>query len=77
MRDIDEAIQKEHFERCINLKNILQQVDTRSEKQHVVFAPQYAGTIVSLTSLENYWIIILVKIFEGKITDVIREKKPL
>lgn len=77
MEDIDEAIEKEHFERCINLKNILQQVDTRSEKQHVVFAPKYAGTIVSLTSLENYWIIILVKIFEGKITDVIREKKPL
>ena len=76
LADIDEAITKEHFERCINLKNILIQIDQWTEKQHVVLAPQYAGQIIAIHELDNYWVIIMIKIFEGKITDVIREKKP-
>lgn len=76
LTDIDEAITKEHFERCINLKNILTQVDQRSEKQHVVLSTKYTGSIISISELSNFWVIIVVKIYEGKITDVIREKKP-
>lgn len=75
IRDIDIAIQKQNFERCINLKNIIQQIDQRTEKQHVVFAPKYQWNIISITPLQNFWIIIIVKIFQWKITDVIREKK--
>jgi excinuclease UvrABC nuclease subunit len=73
--DIHEAIKKEHFERCARLRDILNQVDARSEKQHVVLDPNYSGLIVRITPLQNFWVIILVKIFEGKMTDVIREKK--
>lgn len=73
--DIHEAIKKEHFERCASLRDILNQVDARSEKQHVVLDPNYSGLIVRITPLQNFWVIILVKIFEGKMTDVIREKK--
>lgn len=74
--DINEAIQKQHFERCANLKNILVQIDAWTEKQHVVLAPNYSGMIVRITPLQNFWVIIVVKIFEWKMTDVIREKKP-
>jgi len=73
--DIHEAIKKEHFERCARLRDILNQVDARSEKQHVVLDPNYSGLIVRITPLQNFWVIILVKIFEGKMTDVIREQK--
>lgn len=73
--DIHESIKKEHFERCASLRDILNQVDARSEKQHVVLDPNYSGLIVRITPLQNFWVIILVKIFEGKMTDVIREKK--
>jgi len=73
--DIHEAIKKQHFERCASLRDILNQVDARSEKQHVVLDPNYSGLIVRITPLQNFWVIILVKIFEGKMTDVIREKK--
>lgn len=73
--DIHEAIKKEHFERCASLRDILNQVDARSEKQHVVLDLNYSGLIVRITPLQNFWVIILVKIFEGKMTDVIREKK--
>ena len=76
MSDIQESIKKEHFERCITLRDILSQIDDRSEKQHVVLDPVHSGTIVRISSTEKFWIIILVKIFEGKMTDVIREKKP-
>lgn len=75
LTDINEAIEKEHFEWCINLRSILQQIDQRTEKQHVVFSPNHEGNIISITPLENFWIIIIVKIYEGKITDVIRDKK--
>ena len=75
MNDIDEAISKEHFERCINLKTILTQIDAWTEKQHVVLAPNYSGHIITINELKNYRVIIMIKIFEGKITDVIREKK--
>ena len=73
--DINEAIKKEHFERCINLRDILNQVDAWTEKQHVVLDPSYTGMIIRITPLQNFWVIIVVKIFEWKMTDVIREKK--
>jgi excinuclease UvrABC nuclease subunit len=41
----------------------------------VVLDPSYTGMIVRITELQNFWVIILVKIFEWKMTDVIREKK--
>ena len=73
--DINEAISKQHFERCANLRDILHQLDAWTEKQHVVLDPSYTGMIVRITELQNFWVIILVKIFEWKMTDVIREKK--
>ncbi len=73
--DINEAISKQHFERCVNLRDILHQLDAWTEKQHVVLDPSYTGMIVRITELQNFWVIILVKIFEWKMTDVIREKK--
>ncbi len=76
LTDIEEASEKEHFERCINLRNILTQIDQWTEKQHVVLAPQYSGYIIAVNELNQFWVIIMIKIFEGKITDVIREKKP-
>ncbi len=59
----------------MSLRDILQQIDTWTEKQHVVLDPNYTGMIVRITSLEQYWVIVMIKIFEGKMTDVIREKK--
>lgn len=73
--DINEAITKQHFERCTNLRDILHQLDAWTEKQHVVLDPSYTGMIVRITELQNFWVIILIKIFEWKMTDVIREKK--
>lgn len=73
--DINEAISKQHFERCASLRDILNQVGARSEKQHVVLDPSYTGMIVRITALQNFWVIVLVKVFEWKMTDVIREKK--
>lgn len=75
LTDINEAIEKQHFERCINLRNILEQIDQRTEKQHVVLAPQHTGSIIRITAINNFRVIIMIKIFEGKMTDVIREKK--
>lgn len=75
LTDIKESIEQQHFEWCASLRDILQQIDTWTEKQHVVLDPNYTGMIVRITSLEQYWVIIMIKIFEGKMTDVIREKK--
>ena len=73
--EITVSIAKQHFERCASLRDILSQMDAWSEKQHVVLDPSYSGLIIRITPLQNFWVIILVKIFEGKMTDVIREKK--
>ena len=75
LTDITESIEQQHFEWCASLRDILQQIDTWTEKQHVVLDPNYTGMIVRITSLEQYWVIVMIKIFEGKMTDVIREKK--
>lgn len=72
---MDEAIEHQRFEWCIKLKTMLAHLDQWTEKQHVVFAPEYQGIIVSITALQNYWIVIVVKIYNGKVTDIIREKK--
>ena len=75
MTSITESIEQQHFEWCASLRDILQQIDNWTEKQHVVLDPNYTGMIVRITSLEQYWVIVMIKIFEGKMTDVIREKK--
>lgn len=76
MEDLNHSIQQEHYERCASLRDILKQIDAWTEKQHVVLDPDYNGVIIRITSLQNFWAIILIRIVEGKMTDIIRDKKP-
>ncbi len=73
--DIQTAIAKEHFERCAILRDILSHIEQRTEKQHVVLSPKYSGKIIRIIQTDKSRIIIMVVLYEGKMTDVIREKK--
>ena len=75
LTDINDAIVKEHFEWCASLRDILTQVDKWTEKQHVVLDPSYTWIMIRITSINSYRVIIMIKIFEWKMTDIIREKK--
>lgn len=72
---MEDAIAKQHFERCARLKTLLSHIDQRTERQHVVFAPEYDGVIAVITELQAYRIVIIMRIMEGKIIDIVRKHR--
>jgi hypothetical protein len=68
---------KQQFERCVQLRNIYEYIQTLGQKQEVVFNRPVTGTILSIHQVHTYWVMIFVKFFEGKIIDIIRERIPV
>jgi excinuclease ABC subunit C len=74
-KEIMKAASKQQFERCAQLRDMYRYIETLSEKQEVVFSRPVTGNVIHIEQIHSYWVVIFVKFFEGKIIDIIRERK--
>lgn len=75
-QQVETAIQREQYERCAKLRDIYHYVESFAQKQEVVFAQPVTGNILSIHQVHHYWVLIFVKIFDGKIIDIVRDRIP-
>lgn len=73
---IKKAAEKQQYERCAQLRDIYHYIETFGQKQEVVFSRPVDGNIIWIEQIHAYWVVIFVKIFDGKIVDVIRQRIP-
>lgn len=75
-KQIEQHSQHNHFERCAKLRDVYQFIETleRSYPQIILKKPVswYLGKLSETT---HYRVIVLLHIVEGKVVDIIREKK--
>jgi excinuclease ABC subunit C len=76
-KEIHKAASRQQFERCVQLRDMYRYIETLSEKQEVVFSRPVTGNVIHIEQIHSYWVVIFVKFFEGKIIDIIRERKPI
>jgi len=73
--DITYHVSKENYERCAQLKDIYEYILSREEKsQTIVMNRSRNGRYTTVTHLEQYHIIVSLKVFEWRIVDVITEQ---
>ncbi len=64
-----------NFERCAQLRDVYQHIQLRDERyQSVVLTKPRTGKVCWITTLQNFYVVIIVVFADGKIVDVIREK---
>ena len=73
--EIQEAIEKEHFERAAQLRDILQHIDQHTQKQSVFVNPWLTWFVAKVVSLQNRRVFTIINVYEWKIIDVIRGKQ--
>lgn len=76
-QEIIKSSAKEQFERCAQLRDTYHYIDTLSEKQEVVFSHPVTGNVIWIEQVHSYWVVIFVKFFDGKIIDIIRERRAI
>lgn len=75
-QQLNEAVAQEHFERCAILRDVYQFIQTLDQSyQHVVIKKPLSGYFGTIQTIGSYRIIILLHLVDGKVVDVLREKK--
>lgn len=75
-KEIQEAITKQHFERCVKLRDIYQFVQSLDKTyQHIVLHQPVTGYICSIEHVADTRVVLLVQITDGKVVDIIRTHK--
>lgn len=65
-----------NFERCVQLRDTYEYIQSRDETyQHVVLEQSWSWRLWRISPLNTRYVVILLHFEEGKIIDVIREKK--
>ena len=73
---LDEAVAKEHFKRCAILRDVYQFIQTLDQSyQHIVVKKPLSGYFGTIQAVGTYRIVILLHLVDGKVVDVLREKK--
>ena len=75
MQRLEEAVQQQHFEYAANVRDMYTKVDLLTEKQNVVLSRPVTGNIVLIKSIGEWRVCCLIKLYEGKIIDIIRYKQ--
>lgn len=75
MQRLEEAVQQEHFEYAAKLRDMYTKVDLLTEKQNVVLSRPVTGNIVLIKPIGERRVCCLIKLYEGKVIDIIRYKQ--
>ncbi len=73
-QQIEDAINKQHFEWAAKLRDILLHINQFTESQTVVLPTSTTGHILQIKSVGNWWIYVVIYLYQGKVIDVIRQK---
>ncbi len=75
MERLEDAVKKQHFEYAAQIRDMYGKVDILTEKQNVVLSRAVTGNIVEIKMIGEWYVCCMVKLFEGKIIDIIRYKQ--
>lgn len=71
---INHLIPLQQFELAQQYKEIYEAIDARVEQQTVIVPDPVSGNILFLAQVGSFYVFVWVKLFEGKVIDVIRDK---
>lgn len=74
LSQMQEAVEKQHFEYAAQLRDIYAGISTITEKQHVVISELVTGKIMKIREIAWWYVLAIVNMYEGKMIDVIRLK---
>lgn len=69
---INEAIEKQHFERAAKLRDIYYSLKQLTQQQTVIIDDQITGTWARIVNVETLWIIVVMSFVQGRLVDVMR-----
>jgi excinuclease ABC subunit C len=75
--EIDSAVAQEHFERAAKLRDIYHMITGLSQQQHIILDQPKTGLFALLEQSGNYWYMVVIRLYEGKIIDIITKKELL
>ncbi len=71
---IQEAIQKQHFERAAKLRDMLLHIEKVTEQQRVIFNPKLNGYFFKIQKIWSRYVYAITHFFNGKLIDIITDK---
>ena len=73
--EIQEHVEKQNFERCAQLRDIYEHIQLRDQRyQSIVLQKPRTGKVWWISTIQKYFVVIIIIFTEGKIVDIIREK---
>ncbi len=75
MERLNEAVKKQHFEYAAQIRDMYWKVGQLTEKQNVVLSRPVTWNIVEIKMIGEWRVCCMVKLYEGKIIDIIRYKQ--
>jgi excinuclease ABC subunit C len=73
---ITTAITHEQYERCAQLRDMYHYLQTMEERYEVVLTKSYSGHITFIQLLQDFRIIVIYLLQDGKIIDIVRQHLP-
>ncbi|MCF7834815.1 GIY-YIG nuclease family protein [Candidatus Gracilibacteria bacterium] len=74
LKQIDNSVQMENFERAAKLRDIYLQIENLSEAQTVVLKKQTSGYVFQIKKMGKWFVYVLLYFYEGKLIDIVRHK---
>ena len=74
---IQKAIKDERYERAAKLRDAYQNIQKFVEKQTVVVNQNVSGKFYKLKKVWDYFVIVVLNFFQGKLIDIIRKKEKI
>lgn len=68
-------MQTENFERAARLRDMYRAIDEWTEKQQVLLDKPVTGVVYVIKQIESRYVTCLLKLFDGKVVDVVRTKE--
>jgi excinuclease ABC subunit C len=77
LHQIQQAAERQHFERAATLRDMYHHIEQLVEKQHVELPQKISGYVLGIRTIGEWNVYVLLHFYEGKLIDVIRDKVAL
>jgi excinuclease ABC subunit C len=74
LQQIQQAVALQHFEWAATLRDMYRQIEQIVERQHVELPKNISGYVVSIRTIGEWNVYVLLHFYEGKLIDVVRDK---
>ena len=73
--DLQDAIQKENFERAAKLRDVCTTVESITQSQSVVLEANKTGIFVLVSQSDEWYLYTIIRLHEGRVVDIISSKE--